>query len=165
MLGFEREIWICRRINWWRWYPATLKLSWSFRRKHILDFVELVDVIKIKASLSFHTSYLLNTSTWTPKIKWIPREFIRPFRVIKYDVICEAYFVQIATIGWKGSSQTNKNSGTLGLCITYTFLKFDSWQVVKLSQHFCVETSKFFFSFIYDFFIIFWELIVVGNSC
>ena len=86
-------------------------------------------------SLSFNASYLLNTSAWAPKIKWTPREFIRPFRLIKYDVICEAYFVQRATIGWKGFSQTNNNSRTLGLCITYTFLKFDLWQVVKSSQN------------------------------
>ena len=70
-----------------------------FSPKAYLRLVELLDVIKIKASLSFNASYLLNTSAWTPKIKWTPREFIRPFRVIKYDVICEAYFVQIATIG------------------------------------------------------------------
>ena len=70
-----------------------------FSPKACLRFVELVDIIKIKASLSFNASYLLNTSAWTPEIKWTPREFIRLFRVIKYDVICEAYFVQIAAFG------------------------------------------------------------------
>ena len=133
MLGLK-EMWISRRINWWSWYPATLKLSWSFRRKHILDLLSLFYKSK-GLSLSFNASYLLNTSAWTPKIKWTPREFIRLFKVVKYDVIYEAYFVQIAAFGWKGFSQTNNNSRTLALCITYTFLKFDLWLVVKPSQN------------------------------
>ena len=77
-------------------YRETLLI---FSPKAYLRFVELVEFRRIKASLSFNASYLLNTSAWTPKIKWTPREFIRLFRVIKYDVICEAYFVQIAAFG------------------------------------------------------------------
>ena len=38
-------------------------------------------------------------TTWTRKIKWTPREFISPYTVIRYDVICEAYFVEIAAFG------------------------------------------------------------------
>ena len=60
-----------------------------FSPKAYLRFVELVDVIKLKASLSLLTPPIY-TSAWTPKIKWTPREFIRLFRVVKYDVICEA---------------------------------------------------------------------------
>ena len=76
-------------------------------------------------------------------VKWTPREL---FRVVKYDVIYEAYFVQIAAFGWKGFSQTNNNSRTLGLCITYTFLKFDLWLVVKPSQNiFELKSAIFFF--------------------
>ena len=47
----------------------------------------------------------------------------------------------------KNKIMIKKNSRTLGLYITYSFLKFDSLQVVKLSL------------------LIFWSLIVVGNSC
>ena len=41
-----------------------------------------------------------------------------------------------------------KNSRTLGLYITYSFLNFDSQQVVKLSKRFCVKTRKLFFVYL-----------------
>ena len=125
MFVFEVAIWISRRVNWLNGYSATLKLSWSFRRKHILDLSSLLKLGKYRPLSFFNASYLLKHSAWTlvslamagvrkgrgrelgretPKIKWTPREFIRPFTVIRYDFICETYFVEMAAIGWKGSS-------------------------------------------------------------
>ena len=147
MLGFEREIWISRRIK--SRYFATLKLSSSFRQKH----VELVEVMRLKASLCFNASYLLNTSPGTPKIKWTPREFIRPFTWRITSLQLRSLFrTNSSAFGWKGSTKKKqkKNSKTLSLYITDTFLKFRtisvSWNKQTFFVYFCI-------------FIIFWVLI------
>ena len=143
MLGFEREIWISRRIK--SGYSATLKLSWSFRRKH----VELVEVMRQKASLCFNASYLLNTSAGTPKIKWTPREFMRPFTWRITSLQLRSLLRTNSSVSMKRllkkKQNKKKNSKTLSLYIDDTFLKFDWWQVVKLSNHFCeLKQTNFF---------------------
>ena len=157
MLGFEREIWISRRIK--SRYSATLKLSWSFRQKH----VELVEVMRQKASLCFNASYLLNTSAGTPKIKWTPREFMRPFTWRITSLQLRSLLRTNSSVSMKRllkkKQKTKKNSKTLSLYIADHFSQV--WFVAggqTIKPFLWVETNKLF-SFIFFIFIIFWVLI------
>ena len=152
MLGFEREIWISRRIK--SGYSATLKLSWSFRRKH----VELVEVMRQKASLCFNASYLLNTSAGTPKIKWTPREFMRPFTWRITSLQLRSLLRTNSSVSMKRllkkTTTTTKNSKTLSLYIADTFLKFDcgrwsNYQTISVSWN--KQTFFVYFFYIYYF--------------
>ena len=116
-----------------------------------------------KASLCFNASYLLNTSAGTPKIKWTPREFMRPFTWRITSLQLRSLLRTNSSVSMKRLLKKNnnnkKNSKTLSLYIADTFLKFDSWQVVKLSNHFCELKQTNFFRLFFFIFIIFWVLI------
>ena len=156
MLGFEREIWISRRIK--SGYSATLKLSWSFRRKH----VELVEVMRQKASLCFNASYLLNTSAGTPKIKWTPREFMRPFTWRITSLQLRSLLRTNSSVSMKRLLKKKKQKKK-----RYDAKPIHCWHFSQvwfvaggqtIKPFLWVETNKLFL-FIFFIFIIFWVLI------
>ena len=115
-----------------------------------------------KASLCFNASYLLNTSAGTPKIKWTPREFMRPFTWRMTSLQLRSLLRTNSSVSMKRllkkTTTTTKNSKTLSLYIADTFLKFDCGRWSNY-QTISVSCNKQTFFVYFCTFIIFWVLI------